>query len=178
MAGTTLELWMVKLPLIDGAISAWTPYVTPGSPESPVTITDASLPVKYYIRNLDNLQINMDMPISSFALPEDSKEATIAIKAEGNIESVSLSWVLHDESNSVVSTASQAFTIKTADEQANWLLNTFENKSINQRYKLIIPGTANLDGFITKLNLSKVGQEPVTWRVTMEFLVGDPTIVG
>ena len=44
--------------------------------------------------NYDTYTIDLDMPIEVFAIPETTSEDTQLIKAQGNISSVSLTWLL------------------------------------------------------------------------------------
>jgi len=53
--------------------------------------------VSYDARNLGGFDCQINMPISTFGLPEDYMEAAIITKAEGNQGKVVFSWIIKDE---------------------------------------------------------------------------------
>ena len=63
--------------------------------------------VKYEARNLQNLDFNVTIPVSTFGLPEFYFEGAIITKAEGNTSKFVFSWVIKDE-------VTTPFTVKQA----------------------------------------------------------------
>ena len=55
--------------------------------------------VKYEARNLQNLDFNVTVPVSTFGLPEFYFEGAIITKAEGNTSKFVFSWVVKDETS-------------------------------------------------------------------------------
>jgi len=56
--------------------------------------------VEYECRNLQNFDYNINMPITTFGLPEDYLEKAIITKADGNTGKLVFTWVIKDESTS------------------------------------------------------------------------------
>ena len=69
-------------------------------------------------------------------------------------------------------------TIATADEQARFLLEDFQNAGVEFRYAIII-GDTNITkmGAVERMNLRKTGSTPVTYQASLTFLVGDVVAV-
>jgi hypothetical protein len=53
--------------------------------------------VKYEARNLQNFDFNVNIPVTTFGLPEFYLEGAILTKAEGNTGKFVFSWVIKDE---------------------------------------------------------------------------------
>ena len=123
-------------------------------------------------------------PISAFPLPqaETGADANVLTKADGNTLRFTVSWVLHDETSSVV--ASNGATIdtskyaggevKTADEQARFLTEDFQSLGVEYQYKIIV-GATGIErlGSIERVSLTKSGTTPVTWKATLQFIAGE-----
>ena len=117
--------------------------------------------------------------------------ANILVKAEGNTMRFTVSWILHDDTTSVVvpqidvdgSTVTSTFVIDsdkyggsvgTADEQARFLTEEMQLKGVEYKYKIIIGSTGiSRFGLIEKIALQKSGATPVTWKATLQFIAGD-----
>ena len=56
--------------------------------------------VAYEAGNLQNFDYNIQMPTSTFGLPEDYLEKAIITKAEGNTGKLVFTWVIKDEDTS------------------------------------------------------------------------------
>ena len=107
----------------------------------------------------------------------------VLVKAEGNSIRFVVSWVLHDDDTSVVS--SDGHTLSTekygsggsvglADEQARFLTEEMQCKGVEYKYQIIIGNTGiSRYGLIEKLSLQKSGSTPVTWKATLQFIAGD-----
>lgn len=134
----------------------------------------------YEIRNLETFSIDLDTAVTANPLPETSFTSNIVVKYVGNSLLVTVHWVINKESTSVVtySGGASGSDIKTPEEQRNFLLTTFELKSINDLYNISLSGLAggepafSYNGYPTKLSLIKSGSEPITYKAMVTFQVG------
>ena len=108
----------------------------------------------------------------------------ILVKAEGNTMRFTVSWVLHDDDSSVVSSQGHTISsskyggsVSTADEQARFLTEEMQSKGVEYRYQIII-GDSAISGLIEKLTLQKSGSTPVTWKATIQFIAGDVVTIS
>jgi len=110
----------------------------------------------------------------------------ILVKAEGNTMRFTVSWVLHDDDSSVVSSQGHTISsskyggsVSTADEQARFLTEEMQSKGVEYRYQIIIGDSAiSRYGLIEKLSLQKSGSTPVTWKATIQFIAGDVVTIS
>jgi len=110
----------------------------------------------------------------------------VLVKAEGNTMRFVVSWILHDQTTSVVTsdghTISQAKyggSVGTADEQARFLTEEMQSKGVEYRYQIIIGDSAiSRYGLIEKLTLAKSGSTPITWKATIQFVAGDVVTIS
>jgi len=105
----------------------------------------------------------------------------ILVKAEGNTMRFVVTWVLHDDDTSVVtsdghtiSSSKYGGSVGLADEQARFLTEEMQCKGVEYKYQIII-GTSAISryGLIEKISLQKSGSTPVTWKATLQFIAGD-----
>jgi len=137
------------------------------------------------------------MPLPQAAL---GAAENVLVKAEGNTMRITITWVLHDDDTSVVtvpnndttfvvgSTTTSGFVISsskyggsvdTADEQARFMTEEMQLKGVEYQYQLIIGDTAiSRGGLIEKISLQKSGSTPVTWKATLQFIVGDVVTIS
>ena len=137
------------------------------------------------------------MPLPQAAL---GAAENVLVKAEGNTMRITVTWVLHDDDTSVVTvpnndttfvvgtTTTSGFVISsskyggsvdTADEQARFLTEEMQLKGVEYQYQLIIGDTAiSRGGLIEKISLQKSGSTPVTWKATLQFIVGDVVTIS
>ena len=112
----------------------------------------------------------------------------ILVKAEGNTMRFVVTWILHDDTTSVVT--SDGHTLSTskyglngsvglADEQARFLTEEMQCKGVEYKYQIII-GTSAISryGLIEKISLQKSGSTPVTWKATLQFIAGDVVTIS
>ena len=130
----------------------------------------------FHIRNLGSLDIAQDLPAMIYALPESNDQAAIGVKVEGNLTIINLSWTLVDEDSTVVDGAS----ITTADQQMGYLINDFQPLGSQYAYQLQLLDSNGSsfftkNGIITKVNISKSGESPVTYSATVMFSVATMT---
>jgi len=105
----------------------------------------------------------------------------VLVKAEGNTMRFVVTWTLHDDDTSVVTSdggtidnSKYGSSVSTADEQARFLTEEFQSKGVEYRYQIIIGDSAiSRYGLLEKLSLAKSGTTPVTWRATIQFVAGD-----
>mgnify|MGYP000212198503 FL=1 len=110
----------------------------------------------------------------------------VLVKAEGNTMRFVVSWILHDQTTSVVTsdghTISQAKyggSVGTADEQARFLTEEMQSKGVEYRYQIIIGDSAiSRYGLVEKLSLQKSGSTPITWKATLQFVAGDVVTIS
>ena len=105
----------------------------------------------------------------------------VLVKAEGNTMRFVVTWVLHDDTTSVVtsdghtiSSSKYGGSVGLADEQARFLTEEMQLKGVEYRYQIIIGNSAiSRYGLIEKITLQKSGSTPVTWKATLQFVAGD-----
>ena len=107
----------------------------------------------------------------------------VLVKADGNAMRFSVSWILHDDDTSVVTSDGHTISsskygspasVGLADEQARFLTEEMQNKGVEYKYQIIIGTTAiSRFGLIEKISLQKSGATPVTWKATLQFIAGD-----
>jgi hypothetical protein len=110
----------------------------------------------------------------------------VLVKADGNTMRFVVSWVLHDDTTSVVTSDGHTISVSkyngsvgTADEQARFLTEEMQSKGVEYRYQIIIGDTAiSRYGLIEKISLQKSGSTPITWKATLQFVVGDVVTIS
>jgi len=160
---------------------------------------------RYYIKNIMSLEYALETTTDAMPLPQANDELNVLTKTSGNTMRITIGWVLRDEDTSMVagnSITDDAFSgstaaaisdlkeadgstqkypdgsISTADEQARFLLEDFQNAGVEFRYAIVV-GDTNIQkmGTIERVNLRKTGQTPVTYQASITFLVGDVVAV-
>jgi len=137
----------------------------------------------YSIRNIEAVAIDLTTPVSAMALPQAvlGDAENVLVKAEGNTIRFVVSWVLHDDDTSVVtsdghtiSSSKYDSSVGLADEQARFLTEEMQLKGVEYKYQIIIGNTGiSRFGLIEKISLQKSGSTPVTWKATLQFIAGD-----
>ena len=122
-------------------------------------------------------------PVSAMALPQAivGDAENVLVKAEGNTMRFVVTWVLHDDTTSVVtsdghtiSSSKYDSSVGLADEQARFLTEEMQCKGVEYKYQIIIGASAiSRYGLIEKISLQKSGSTPVTWKATLQFIAGD-----
>ena len=141
------------------------------------------------IKNLQSLDISIDMPAMIYAMPNATDEEAIGMKVEGNQSTVNISWTLVDEDSTVVSEMTGADAVETADEQMVYLIgtgiegstanqNSMQSSGVDYAYQLELKDNSGTtfftkSGIITKVNVSKSGSTPVTYNATVMFTTAD-----
>ena len=140
-----------------------------------IKMTSPSVKI-FHIKNLSQLDINMDVPTMIYALPEGVADSAIGVKVEGNLTTISVSWTLVNEDATVVDGAS----VLTADQQMYYLMNDFQpqGSEYSMQLQLLDSNGSSFftkNGLITKINISKSGDTPVTYNATVMFSVATMT---
>ena len=127
-------------------------------------------------------------PVSPMALPQAvlGDAENVLVKAEGNTMRFVVSWILHDDTTSVVSSDGHTISsskyggsVGTADEQARFLTEEMQSKGVEYRYQIILGDSAiSRYGLIEKLTLQKSGSTPITWKATLQFVAGDVVTIS
>ena len=159
---------------------------------------------RFFINNFNSIEYNLDTVVDAMPLPQANDELNVLTKTSGNTLRISISWTLVDEDETVVlgnsvlddalsgstpanisdlkeaDETTQKYldgTVNTADEQARFLLEDFQNAGIEFRYAIIV-GDTKLDkqGVIERIQMRKTGQAPVTYQASLTFLVGDVVV--
>ena len=152
---------------------------------------------KYEIRNIASFDQAVEIPVQAMAFPEANSDACILTKAEGNTESITISWTILKEDNSPVLDVSGNYVNSFTNTDAIggtatwdprypegaylWFINTFEKKGITteEKYRIEILDDDNTRPLLNKLgipsriNISKGAQDPAVYNATMEFVVGN-----
>ena len=135
------------------------------------------------------MQIDLEMPMTAMPLPqaEQGDKQNILVKAEGNAMRITISWDLIKESSSVVTSDGgpslsgkySGGSIDHPDEMVQFLTDEFQNKGVEYLFQIKIPkGTGvtsdfERNGVIEKMQFTKTGKAPVTWKGVIVFLAGD-----
>jgi hypothetical protein len=149
----------------------------------------------YHIKNLVDLNIDLDVPTMVYEIPTSPDDEAIGIKVDGNKSTVNVSWTLVDEDSSVVDELTPINgTITTADEQMAFLLTAdkfndsgtqlaegMQPTGIDFSYELkLMPNSGSTPffkktGIINRISVSKSGDTPVTYTATITFATATMT---
>jgi len=159
---------------------------------------------RYFINNFTGIDYTLDTTTDAMPLPQANDEGNILTKTQGNSMRISISWVMHDEDETVVLTNNVVDdqwtvsigadledlvetngnrkypngTVKTPDEQARFLLEDFQNSGVEFRYAIVVGDTKiNKQGVIERVSIKKTGSTPVTYQASLTFLVGNVVTV-
>lgn len=132
----------------------------------------------YHAKNLQILDISLDQPSTPFALPESDETQAQIIKVEGNIMTITFSWILLDFGIDLVD---EAPSVTTVEEQRDFLLNTFQSKGIDYKFEFELSGVTPVfkkEGLVTKMVVRKTGDDPIQYTATVTFVVGTVIITA
>lgn len=116
--------------------------------------------------------MNLESPSGDFPIPETEDFGNIVVKAEGNRLSFLISWVLKEESATIVSGYACPPTVTTVQQQIDYWLNVFQAYSIEGKYRLTIDGIVRI-GYIRSIKFSKDANSPITYNASLDFIAGD-----
>ena len=140
-----------------------------------------TLPLTFNIKNLVSLDILLETPALVYAIPESEAIDAIGMKVEGNTMLINISWTLVDNDATLVDQLTGSAAVETADEQMAFLMDTFQSASVSDNYRFrLFPNNSNTaffeqTGILTKANVNKTGDRPVTYTATVVFAVANMT---
>ncbi len=142
-----------------------------------------TLPLTFNIKNLISLDILLETPALVYAIPESEAIDAIGMKVEGNTMLINISWTLVDSDATLVDQLTGDDAVETADEQMEFLMHTFQSASVSDNYEFkLFPNNSNGNdafftqtGILTKANVNKTGDRPVTYTATVVFAVANMT---
>ncbi len=142
---------------------------------------------QFFIKTRDSFSIDLDTPVIAEDMPESDKTKNTLTKVMGNSMTISISWVLSDYTGSGITSlvqdgnGNQILGILTPQQTVDFLLNTFENKSITSMYKLALDSTVTptfgYPGVITKLQITQQSGDADKWKCILNFQVGNVVTV-
>lgn len=133
----------------------------------------------FHIKDRESFNVDLDMPVMVLDMPEASKEKATGTKLSGNIMKITISFKLIDWTGSVTTLVDEltgGSAILTPQQQLDFLLNTFESKSILHRYQLSISGASpafSFEGVVDKINIEQSPETAMNFRCTLSFVVAD-----
>jgi len=145
----------------------------------------------YKIPIFDDVSIDYNSPASPMPLPEEDDEEQIIVKMEGNSATISVSWLIKEETSNMGTANTPTFTwgtdIQKVWEQVSFLQSKFVPKSVNDNFEFCIDAdddvlgllsqNAEFDfkkaGTITRLSFRIPSNEPATIRASLQFMVGN-----
>ena len=137
----------------------------------------------YHAKNLQLFDIVLDMPSTTFALPESDETQAQVIKVEGNIMAITFSWTLlgKEGDGTLVDELTGGSAVEEPEEQRDFLLNTFQSKGIDFKYEFELSGVTpafKKEGLVTKIVIKKTGDDPVQYLATITFTVGSVIVTA
>ena len=146
----------------------------------------------YQIPIFDDLSIDYNSPASPMPLPEEDDESQVVVKIEGNSSTITISWLIKEESSNMgAANTTQGFTwgadIQKVWEQVSYLQTKFVPKSVSDSFEFCIDADSDITnvfsqnapfdfkkaGTITKVSFRVPSNEPATIRASITFMVGD-----
>lgn len=138
----------------------------------------------FHIKNRETFNVDLDMPVAVIDMPENSKAKAVATKLTGNVMKITVIFLLKDYTGDVptlVDELTGGSAILTIDQQINFLLNTFENRGLDYRYRLSISDTNppfSYDGVVDKISIDQSEETAHNYRCTITFTVADVITVS
>lgn len=132
----------------------------------------------FHIKNRESFNIGLDMPTIVVPSPERPKEDVEINKLDGNIMRIDIVFILKDYTGDVATLVDEltgSNAVLTPQQQIDFLINTFENKSIMHKYNLSISGVSppfSYDGIIDKIQIEQSQETAHNYRCSISFAVG------
>ena len=166
--------------------------------------TSGAITMLYTVNVLDSIGFQYNSPISPSPLPEEGGDENILVKIMGNTNTLSLSWVIKEETANKGETNSSVSGLysgssKTVLEQLKWFTDSdkgFIGTGIADSFDFVIvengshsgdkfsdeisglsDNESQRKGFVRNLSFNTSGSEPVTLKASMDFIEGN-TITG
>jgi hypothetical protein len=150
----------------------------------------------YILSNLSSLSMNLSSPLTPMPLPEESDDANILVKMEGNTQTINFSWKLSTETSAMIGSGikTAAFThsggtwglttpdstLLTQYDQILFLQNDFIPDGVSDAYAFYIYDDDDSSqpvfsefGSVTEVNFNISGDSPVVWDARINFIVGN-----
>ena len=135
--------------------------------------------LRYTTNVFDTFAIELNTPVSPLPLPEESDDDNVLIKVEGNTTTMTFAWVIKPETSTTVTTDDSTpipATVQTVNQQILFFMNMFQPRSIEDKFRIFVDDVADdisKEGFFTKFTFRRQSTETVTYRATVNFIVGD-----
>ncbi|MEO9319438.1 MAG: hypothetical protein ABI361_02075 [Nitrososphaera sp.] len=140
--------------------------------------TNASNPSRnttYTINNFTDLTVDLNTPAEVIDVLQSTEDQATVISTIGPTMTITFNYIIHDETNSVVSGAGG--TVKTATEQFRYLFGYLEATDIFDNYTFTFDfgdGTPfSKNGKIARITPVMTSDAPITFRCTIQLAVGD-----
>jgi len=125
----------------------------------------------------DTFGYDINTPATPTPLPEEDQSENILMKVEGNSGAVPFVFVIKDEDTNQITGSGITGDSKTVFEQVLVMKNQFRPVSIDDAYEIAIVVSGNdvitWSGTIVKMSARFTSMEPVSARVTIQFLEGN-----
>lgn len=155
------------------------------NPANPADSTTAKF--TFLVKNTDTAIFDAQTPVSPLPLPQKADDDNVLVKVEGNTTVITLTFIMNDQPTSLVTGAYSS--VRTAIEQMKFMTEAFPPTDIRDKYRFAILGSAtqpNNDlieqyfklGTISDVSCVVTGMEPVTFRCTVQFMVGNVIAAG
>jgi hypothetical protein len=154
--------------------------------DEPIPSTSTTSWRAYRISNLGSFTWGVSTPVTPMPLPEDSHEANMLVKMEGNTANISANWKMTEGTNFGTFTdtgTSQSFSNDgvTYDSigEVNEFKSNFLPETMTTGYSIYVVDESinsslmNDNGTITQLSFSADGDSPVVWNASLSFVIGD-----
>lgn len=143
--------------------------------------TSGTVIMTWTLPRFDNFSFDINTPVTPTPLPEEDSSENVLIKVEGNSTALVLSWVVKPDSSNQITGSGFTGNSATIFEQLLGMKNQFRPTSIDDAYEIaIVDGGSDQmvwNGTVTKMSARFTSMEPVSARVTMNFLEGNVVTV-
>lgn len=129
----------------------------------------------YRIKSRNQFNAHFSAPVIADDMPEHSAEETMLMKIMGNKKDIRIEWLVKDYPSSVVDELTGVNSIKTAQDQFNFLLNTFEPIGIYSKYEVELEGVVPVFkkvGHLSDMGLVQTPATPTQYTATAIIEVG------
>lgn len=138
---------------------------------------DGNAQYTYNFNTFKTFDYDLNFPVSAMPLPQEDTTEQILIKVEGNSSVLKFSWILKNETATIV-TGTGNPVIKTIGQQMDFWRNIMRPIDIETKYALTIPYNDGVTvsslflGTISNVHFSMTDGTPVTMVGNFEFLEG------
>jgi len=135
--------------------------------------------LRYSTNVFDSFTIELNTPVSPLPLPEETDDDNVLVKVEGNTTTMTFSWIIKPETSTTVTSDDGTCiptSVTTVNQQILFFTNIFQPRSIEDKFRLFVDDSADdlsKEGFFTKFTFRRQSNETITYRATVNFIVGD-----